>query len=106
MIKPTTWIIFIVALLVSLVIYFLPTILARKKPNVLKYFFLNLLLGWTILGWIILFIRALKKQKKLSQVESNINTNTIAQLEKLNQLRKDGILTDEEFDGQKQKLLG
>src|ERR1700757_269844 len=106
MIKPTTWIVFIVALLVSLLIYFLPTILVRKKHHVLKYFFLNLLLGWTILGWIILFIRALKKQKKLSQVQSNINDNTLAQLEKLNQLRKNGVLTDEEFDGQKQKLLG
>jgi len=104
--KPTTWPIFIAALLLSLVIYFLPTIIARKKPFFLKLFFLNLLLGWTLLGWVIALIWAFKKQKKLSEVQSNINNSTIAQIEKLNQLRKDGILTDEEVDGQKQKLTG
>jgi uncharacterized membrane protein len=40
--------------LVSLGIYFLPTILAafRKHPNALAIFLIDLLLGWTVLGWI------------------------------------------------------
>jgi hypothetical protein len=35
-----------------------------------------------------------------------ISDDTIAQLEKLGQLKSQGILTQEEFDAQKSKLLG
>lgn len=39
-------------------IYFLPTILRQKKKNVKAIFILNLLLGWTFVGWVILVIWA------------------------------------------------
>ena len=41
--------------------YFLPTIIAmlRKKHNVTAIFVLNLLLGWTFIGWIVAFIWSL-----------------------------------------------
>ncbi len=34
--------------------YFIPSLIAilRKHPNVMAIFVLNLLLGWTVLGWI------------------------------------------------------
>ena len=49
-------IIFIIA--VSVGLYLLPTIVAyqRKHPNQNAIFLLNLLLGWTVLGWIIALI--------------------------------------------------
>jgi len=36
------------------VLYFLPTLIAflRKHKNKLAIFLLNLLLGWTVLGWV------------------------------------------------------
>ena len=36
------------------VIYFLPTLIAflRQHKNSLAIFLLNLLLGWTVLGWV------------------------------------------------------
>ena len=32
-------------------LYFLPTIIAHKKPNFLGVFLLNFFLGWTVIGW-------------------------------------------------------
>lgn len=41
--------------------YFLPTIISgvKGKKNSVAIFFLNLLLGWTVLGWIIALVWAL-----------------------------------------------
>ena len=47
--------------LVSLALYLLPTIivLARRKKNVLGPILVNVLLGWTFVGWIVALIWAL-----------------------------------------------
>lgn len=47
--------------LVSLALYLLPTIivLARRKKNVLGPILVNVLLGWTIIGWIAALIWAM-----------------------------------------------
>ncbi|MBO9204661.1 superinfection immunity protein [Niastella sp. MAH-29] len=44
----------ILVMLVLLPLYFLPSIIAiaRKNPNTTPIVILNLLLGWTFLGWI------------------------------------------------------
>jgi ABC-type Na+ efflux pump permease subunit len=39
-------------------LYFVPSIVGRKKKNAQAIFVLNLLLGWTILGWIIALVWA------------------------------------------------
>jgi hypothetical protein len=44
---------------VCIPIYFLPAINGRKKRNSFAIFALNVLLGWTVLGWIALLIWAL-----------------------------------------------
>jgi hypothetical protein len=51
----------IAALIVALVLYFLPAIIAsrKKKRNATAIGVLNLLLGWTVAGWIISLIWAL-----------------------------------------------
>jgi len=46
---------------IVLVIYFLPTIIGFSKKNAVAIFALNLLLGWSFLGWVIAFVWALKK---------------------------------------------
>lgn len=47
--------------LVSLILYLLPTIvvLARRKKNVLGPILVNVLLGWTVVGWIAALVWAL-----------------------------------------------
>lgn len=44
------------------VLYFLPAILAlaRSKRDTTSIFLLNLLLGWTAIGWVIALVWALK----------------------------------------------
>jgi hypothetical protein len=44
----------IIGFIVSLAIYFLPTIIAavRHHRNTLAIFLVNFFLGWTFLGWI------------------------------------------------------
>ena len=44
---------------VGLAIYFLPSIVAHKKRNESAIVVLNLLLGWTILGWVVALVWAL-----------------------------------------------
>jgi hypothetical protein len=45
----------VVILIVSIVLYILPTIIAsrRKKRNTGAIFVLNLFLGWTLIGWVV-----------------------------------------------------
>ncbi len=52
-----------VVVLVLLTIYFLPTLIAlmRHHHNRLAIFILNLLLGWTLLGWIVAMVWAFTK---------------------------------------------
>lgn len=44
----------IVLIVIALVVYFIPTVLGRKRgiPLVGWLFVVNLLVGWTLLGWI------------------------------------------------------
>ena len=137
-------------LIVYLIIYFLPTIIAllsgcdRTGP----VFLMNLLLGWTFVGWVWAFVWAVspKRQqqnilitnhisaerknneiitqpipesfenynnthslpKSLPRLE-NINIKShedkIHQLKQMKQLLDTGILTQDEFDKQKSKIL-
>ncbi len=52
-------------LLVVLVftVYFLPTLIAflRRHKNKLAIFLLNLLLGWTVLGWVVSLVWSVVK---------------------------------------------
>jgi uncharacterized iron-regulated membrane protein len=45
-------------LVISLLLYFLPAFLARDKHNFTGIFILNLVAGWTFIGWIIALIWA------------------------------------------------
>ena len=43
-------------LICSMLLYFLPTILGRDKADLMGIFLVNLLLGWTVIGWFIALI--------------------------------------------------
>ena len=53
-------------LLILLVVYFLPTIVAFVRKTTIKsdVFLMNLLAGWTIIGWVVAIIMAFWKTEK------------------------------------------
>src|SRR5580698_1838338 len=55
-----------VLLLAIVGFYFLPTIVAGRHPNSSAIFVLNLLLGWTFVGWVIALVWACTKPSQLS----------------------------------------
>lgn len=42
----------------SILLYFLPTLIARDKADVMAIFLVNLLFGWTVIGWFVALIWA------------------------------------------------
>jgi hypothetical protein len=42
----------------SILLYFLPTIIGRNKTDAMGIFLVNLLFGWTVIGWVIALIWA------------------------------------------------
>lgn len=130
------------AIILILALYFVPTLIAaiKGKSNSVAIFALNLILGWTFIGWLVAFIWALtndnKQQIVVNSHASNdrsispvmtvpiqeevietqkaplpeITTNDshqekINQLKQLKELLDNGILTQEEFENQKNKIL-
>jgi hypothetical protein len=53
----------IILFILSLALYFLPTIIAivRKKRNALAIFLLNFFLGWTFIGWVVSLVWSVTK---------------------------------------------
>lgn len=50
-------------LIVSFVIYFLPTIIASKKSVGNSVLVINLFLGWTLIGWVVALAMAVSPEK-------------------------------------------
>lgn len=50
-------------IVIALGVYFLPTIIAKinNQPNFASIFVLNLFLGWSLVGWVISLVWAVKK---------------------------------------------
>ena len=50
----------LIGIAIAFYVYFAPTFVAhrRGKANFLAIFWLNLLLGWTFVGWVIAFVWA------------------------------------------------
>jgi len=53
----------LLSIVLILVLYFSPTVIAflRKHKNKLAIFLLNFLLGWTVLGWVVSLIWSVMK---------------------------------------------
>lgn len=52
----------IIPVVLGLAIYFLPTMIGLRKRNAGAIFALNLLLGWTLVGWVVSLVWALTKE--------------------------------------------
>ena len=55
-------------LVVGIPLYFLPTFVARKKRQFIPILVLNLLLGWTLIGWVGALVWALSSESQPMQV--------------------------------------
>jgi len=60
-------VIFVIVLSVVLPVYFLPSILGRKKRNAGTIFLINLLAGWSAVGWVIALILALRTEQPVAR---------------------------------------
>ena len=93
-------------------LYFLPSIIGYNHRNSGSIIILNLLLGWTLIGWIVALIWAISNDKKEIVVihENNINKeykseNSTDELIKLKELLESGYINQDEFSIQKNKIL-
>ena len=58
----------LIFLVVVIPLYFLPTFVARKKRQFIPILVLNLLLGWTLIGWVGALVWALSSESQPMQV--------------------------------------
>jgi hypothetical protein len=67
------WVIVLPLLLIALSVYFAPSIIAiaRRVSRMAGIVALNVLAGWTFIGWIVALVWALKASKK--RLQSNPN---------------------------------
>ncbi len=110
---PTFWLIGL--LIVIGVIYFIPSIIGYDKQNATAIIALNILLGWTFVGWVVALVWALTKERNdtaddstapggVSHMTTEVK-DVIDELERLHKLKEKGVLTDDEFQQQKERLL-
>jgi len=71
-------------LLVVAALYFLPVLIAqhRGRENTFMIGLLNLLLGWTVLGWIVLFIIAFIGKSKADRDRENEHLRLLREIAK------------------------
>lgn len=92
-----------------LLVYLLPMIIAigNKKRNMVAISLMNILLGWSVICWIISLIWAVSKddQPKPIIIKEKKKEIDYTQLEKLNNLLEKNIISKEEFEFEKRKIL-
>lgn len=83
-------------------VYFIPTMIAfhKKRKNKEVIFLANALVGWTAVGWILVFLWSLFDGEKILAPSNNA-----AELEKFFELKEKGVITEEEFETKKKELL-
>ncbi len=69
-------VILVLLAIIGLVIYFIPTSVARKNksPNKVAVIILNIFLGWSLIGWVIALVLACKKPAPQTTINTTGNT--------------------------------
>ena len=102
-----------VFLIIAFLLYFLPAVIARKKPNASSVFVINLFLGWTLIGWVVALAMAVADPKPsvivqtpspspTSQPQNRSVSDRLAELERL---RESGVVSQEEYEAKRQDLV-
>lgn len=94
---------------VAVLFYLVPTIIAVKRQHLQKVpiILVNILLGWSLIGWVVALVWACmqNKPKVIHMYNESISTDLGEKLKSLGKLRKDGLITDEEYESKKSELL-
>ncbi len=94
----------------AIALYFLPTFLGWHKANGFSILLLNFFLGWTFIGWVVALVWATSAETKMipnppRPPKPKVKPSKAEELEKLASLKERGIITQEEFDKEKLKIL-
>jgi uncharacterized membrane protein len=101
----STIVVFIIVA-ISLVIYSLPAIVASNMghKSAGAIIFLNMLLGWTLIGWVVAFVWSFTDSTQV--IVNNQTTKSASdEIQKLAALKEQGLLTEDEFNKRKQQIL-
>jgi Superinfection immunity protein len=105
--------------LLALGLYLLPTVIAifARHPVAVGIAVLNILLGWTVIGWVAAFVWACIKPPRVTVMQTYQPTSTPPpvplpvkpriedELEALQRLRERKLITEEEFVLKRNRLL-
>lgn len=99
----------IVCTVVGFILYFLPAIIAFKRNHEYRniILILDLLFGWTFLGWAACLIWAFidTNGNTVNKAFRNVGGNKYEDLARLQKLKENGVITETEFEIEKEKLL-
>lgn len=95
----------IIFFVIGIMLYFLPTYIGRNKSNFNAILVLNLLVGWTFIGWVVALVWAISGKPYLNDTNPANAPNISDDLLKLTSLKEKGLLSDDEFNNAKSKLL-
>lgn len=92
----------LIVLSIAFWIYMAPSGVAfiRKVPSPWSIVVVNALLGWTLIGWAVALAMAVRDRKPPDE-----KPDPTADVQKLAELRAQGLLTDDEFSAAKGRLL-
>lgn len=86
-------------------LYFLPVIIAYRKNHqaIVGIIIVNIIVGWTLIGWIVCLIWSYSGSKK--EVLSNEKIIVSMELNRLSELLEKDLISKEEFDKLKKDLM-
>jgi len=94
-----------IAFPIALAVYLIPSIIGWNKRNADGIVATNVILGWTLIGWVIALIWALSDSKPQAYKIPPKQDSKIDSVKKLKDLLDSGALTEHEFNKEKQKIL-
>ena len=88
-------------------LYFLPYLLANKKKHrqTRAIYILNIFAGWTFIAWLIALIWGCTESSEKKYIQQTVQISNADELMKYKNLLDSGVITQEEFDNKKNKLL-
>lgn len=92
-------------------VYFIPSIHGknRRHPNLQSIVLLNIFLGWTLVGWVVALVwsaSAIAPPEPIRVKSTEVpEPDKYQQLEKLGSLKERGLITDDEYQAEKSRLL-
>ena len=90
-------------------LYFLPTFISQHRghPNATPIFLLDLFLGWTFIGWLVALIWSASSiaAKSAATAPEPAVDDKYSKLEKLGGLKERGLVSEQEYEQEKSKIL-